>query len=469
MRSRSSNQVVGSHMYKALSAATAAFMLFGAAQAQNLVNEQVIEAAPRPLTAGAEDVQSFEDWVAANGAALTLKQGSTLDGRTLFAGSSPVRVSPMDPDYGKELAVAYERAWFQLQADFILKEYGRLVTKTVLDVSRDASTNKDEFPEIKPVDQENPTRMGQILDKTLTLMDKRLDKELAEQGVDPESIKIMTLSQKKKIFEDNLTKNIVREAFGSMRGLVPYRTRIFSKRGVNGVVNIVGIVGVQSEKTQQFARDIAMQRASAVRGTPKRIEDLLPENSSDYLDQVGLRFAYDESGRPMLISFGRWALNENKNWSPARYERELQIAKGTAEVIAQSWIVEFTSFRVTASSSDDIGSVQAEIVEQISSISNGSTSTETVRRDIGATIDKSFKKARGSATGKMAGMSTLKTWEQRDANGVMHVGTVVTWTQAQLDSVKSRSRMPESRRPSRGPSASFEDRSSRIINSEDDF
>jgi hypothetical protein len=300
-------------------------------------------------------------------------------------------------------------------------------------------------------------------------MDKRLDKELAEQGVDPESIKVMTLSQKKKIFEDNLTKNIVREAFGSMRGLVPYRTRIFSKRGVNGVVNIVGIVGVQSEKTQQFARDIAMQRPSAVRGTPKRIEDLLPENSSGYLDQVGLRFAYDESGRPMLISFGRWALNENKNWSPARYERELQIAKGTAEVIAQSWIVEFTSFRMTASSSDDVGSVQAEIVEQISSISNGSTSTETVRRDIGATIDKSFKKARGSATGKMAGMSTLKTWEQRDANGVMHVGTVVTWTQAQLDSVKSRSRMPESRRPSRDPSVSFEDRSSRIINSKDDF
>lgn len=455
-------------MRKKISTALLSSLVFGLSCAQSMVDEQTIDQSSKPVVvAKSDEAQSFNDWVAEKELALGQRQGISKGGTTVFAGSAPVRVPPSDPDYGKELAIAYERALFDLQADYILSVYGRLVSKTVLDVYRDASTNKDEFPAIQPGDEEKPGRIAQILDKTLTLMDKRLDNELIKQGVDPAKVNSMTLTQKKKTFEDSISKQVVRDAFGQMRGLVPYQTRIFSKQNANGVSTIVGIVAVQSQKTQQFAKDISLERDSLVRGKAKQLTDLLPEDNKGYLEQIGLRYAYDEKGHPMLISFGRWSLNENKNWSPARYEREMQLAQGTAEALAQSWIVEFTKFRVDVSQSDDTGSLQQEIAKQISTISSEGTSNERVREDISGAIDKVFKKGRGSASGKLAGMSVVKRWEQRDANGVMHVGSVVTWTQGQLDSTKPGGRKQSAR--DQHKKSIPEERSSRIVNSKDDF
>src|SRR5690606_1476923 len=94
-------------------------------------------------------------------------------------------------------------------------------------------------------------------------------------------------------------------AVHSMQGLVPVQTRIFTQDGPNGKAVVVGVIAVRSEKTLQFARDISRKQPSLVTGTPRSLTELLPPDPEGYLDEIGLRFAYDEQGRPMLLAYGR--------------------------------------------------------------------------------------------------------------------------------------------------------------------
>lgn len=416
--------------------------------------------------------QRFEDWVDEFEKRFGQRVGVASEGKTFFSGVANVRVSQNDPSFGKELALAYERAMFDLQADFVLQNYGRQVSRRLLGVMQDASTNAEQFDPVELKRAQDQGRVGALFDKALTLIDKRLDNELIKEGVPREKVAEMSVEQKKTTFRESLTKDIVTRAVRDMQGLVPVQTRIFTQSTVNGKVTRVGVIAVQSAKTRQFAQDLARQRPSLVKGEPNRLADLLPRNDREYLDEIGLRFSYDDRGRPMLLSYGRWSLAVAKDWSPARVMSATQIATEQARGLAESAIIEFMNTNIQVDRTQTVGSLSEEIARKVTRIDEGGVKGyEQTREQVGETIDKLVRNARSVAQGSLRGTSVVKRWEQTDENGVLHVGTVLTWTYAQLDNAQAIDAKPAAAQgtPQRSGPTQDESRSSRPVNRARDF
>lgn len=435
----------------------------------------VIAAGDADADTGLNKSMSFEEWVEAFEKQFQVNIGRSNAGRLFFSGSAPVRVGPLDPNYGKELAVAYERAIFDMQADFVLQTYGKLQSSKRLEFFEDSSTNKDQFPPLEIQKAQQDGRLGSVFEKALTLMGKKLDAELIKQGVPQNSVSRMSVEQKKSTYKDNFTKEILRTAVRSMNGLVPVQTRIFSEQTQNGKNFVVGIIAVQSEKTRQFAKDMALKRPTKVRGEAVDLAALLPEKKGEYLNELGLRFAYDEKGRPMLLSYGRWSVNVLPDWAPSRIGRAKQTAYETARALAESSIVEFMNTNIEISDQRTVGSLVEEIAKQVTHFEDGNKKGYDKTQDqVSETIDKVLKNAKADASGDLRGTSPVKRWEEVDQNGVMHLGVVVTWSYDQLENANSIERSNSPRNSSGGVnategSAKDESRSSRIINRKNDF
>ncbi|MEA1915934.1 MAG: hypothetical protein U9N42_00230 [Campylobacterota bacterium] len=59
-------------------------------------------------------VPSLTDWQREFEDKFNVKIGQTEDGKTFFFGESVVRVGPLDPAYGKELTLTYDKAMLNL-------------------------------------------------------------------------------------------------------------------------------------------------------------------------------------------------------------------------------------------------------------------------------------------------------------------------------------------------------------------
>lgn len=440
-------------------------------------SEQVVaNAAP----ANADDqvsAQTFQDWVDEFEAKFK-PIGDASNGVAFFSGQAPVRVSAMDPNFGQELALAYEKAMFDMRADFIMQTYGRMVSKSIREVYENGSSNKDEFDpvELEKAAEQGGDRLDVLLDKALNLADKALDNALIEQGVPAEDVQKMSVEQRKTNYKNNYRKEMVKTAFRSMQGLVPVQTRIFTNETSNGPVVIVGVIAVQSEKTRQFAMDISRKRPSSVQGEPKKLNDVLPDEKSKYLNEIGLRFSYDEAGRPMLISYGRYALSVAPDWKPARVYQSTQNATAIARTLAESGIVEFMNTSVQVTERTLTGSQEEDLVAKITHFESGKKTGEELQQTaIGETLSSLLKEGRSTASGDLRGTTVVKRWDLKDAanDKVIHVGAVVTWTYDQLNNanaIDAQGRGQSAQKPAAAAGAAgVPERASKTINKMSDF
>jgi hypothetical protein len=434
----------------------------------------VIAAGDADADTGLNKNLSFNDWVIAFEEKFQ-KIGQSKAGRLFFSGSASVRVGPLDPNYGKELALAYERAIFDMQADFVLLTYGKTQTSKRLEFFEDSSTNKEQFPPLEIQKSQQEGRLGSVFEKALTLMGKKLDAELIKQGVPQTAVSKMSIEQKKSIYKNNFTIENLKTAMRSMNGLVPVQTRIFTEETKNGKDFVVGVIAVQSEKTRQFAKDMALKRPTQVRGEAVDIAALLPEKKSEYLNELGLRYTYDEKGRPMLLSYGRWSVNILPDWAPSRIGRAKQNAYETAQANAERSIVDFMNTNFEILDQRTIGSLSEEIAKQVTNFEDGNKKGYDKTQDqVGETIDKVLKNTKADSRGDLRGTSPVKRWEEVDQNGVLHLGVVVTWSYDQLENANAieRSNSPmnsSGANAATAGSAKDESRSSRIINKKNDF
>ncbi|HUH87464.1 MAG TPA: hypothetical protein VL003_05360 [Pusillimonas sp.] len=419
--------------------------------------------------------ETFNDWVSKFEQQFQ-PMGVAAEGRSFFSGQAAVKGSAQDAAFGKQLAMAYEQAMFDMRADFVLQHYGRLKAQAIRSLYDDSSSNRDEFPEaeLESAAKSGGSRLESLLDKALTVVEKKLDSTLIEQGVPADEIQRISVDQKKTLYKDNLHKSIVKRAFHSMQGLVPVQTRIFTEDSGNGKAVVVGVIAVRSEKTQQFARDISRKRPSLVTGSPRALNDLLPADNSGYLDEIGLRFMYDEQGRPMLLSYGRTSVAIAPDWSPSRAFQARQNAQQQAQALAESGIVEFMNTSIQVEESNEVGSVEEEQLERITQFDSGKKGdVQDTRSQVAEAISIFAKSGRATAQGDLRGTSVVKRWEAKDENGVQHVGSVVTWTYSQLhnaNAIDAQGKNQQSVKAMGAPGPGVDQsRSSRMVNDRSDF
>jgi len=389
-------------------------------------------------------VENIEDWVSSFENDMGVTIGLAQKGRTFFSGSAVVNVNQLNSAYAKELTIAYEKALLDLQSNFILQTYGTMSTERILDTMSDDSTNANQFDRKEIEDAKK--NMKSLKDK-VSLIDKGLeliastsglDRLLTGQGSATSLIQDLTINQKKQLYKDNFKKEMIKKAVQNISGLVPIQTKVVSSQTDAGMATEIGIIAVMSEKTVQFAQDISKSRPTLVKGKPKRISDILPRSKKEYLNEFGLRYVYDEEGRPMLLSYGRWSvLKKSKNASKAL--KATKRAQSKARMFAESYIGEFMKTNIQVSEGATAESVSEEIASKMTKINSDGeeiASNESLD-EITETIDKSFKKVRAKSNFKLRGTSKIKTWKQKDENGILHVGTVVAWTYSQLENANN--------------------------------
>ena len=448
--------------------ALASLFLLQPVQAQDAVSESQISAAEADK---ALDRLSFGQWVKDFEKQFApIGRPDPATGRIFYKSKAVVRVPSNHPGYAKELVLAYEKAMLELQVAFILQNYGTITTKRISEFMSDDSESARKFDDSKAVNPVPPKSSGtkMDMDKLLADIDARVDQYLVRQGESREKISRMSVPEKKQLFRNNLIRETVKNAVQNMRGLVPVQTRLFTLSTSNGERTQIGIIAVQSEKTRQFAEDIRMQRTSMVKGSGKVIDEYLPKTDAELLNEFGFRFAYDENGHPMLISYGRWGV-ASESPDPTRHLMNVENAQRTAQTLAEAWIAEFAGTRLQVLDARIQGSVMEEIATRITHYENAEKiGTEDAIENIGNTIDKSLRSAKSDATISLKGTSEIKVWEEKDSSGQIHVGSIITWTAAQLTNSQAIERNGTAAGSNNGPSVK-DNRGSRVVNSKDDF
>jgi hypothetical protein len=437
--------------------------------------EAVLAAATQVSATDQVEVESYQSWV--SGLESKFRPVGQVDeqGRMFFAGQSTV-TNPNGANLGQQIAIAFDRAMIDMQAAYIMQTFGRIVSDVTRERLSDSSTNRDniepaELP--KTCQSGGGDKIAMLFEKTLQVADKTLDNKLIEQGVPADQVQRSSVEQKKAIYKNNLIRDIARRAISSMQGLVPVQTRIFTEKGTNGTRMTVGVFAAQTQKTMDFALDMARKMPTKVTGEPQKLADILPKNDTGFMGELGLRFTYDEKGRPMLISFGRTSITVTPDMSPGEEGEMESIAKELAKSLAEASISEFMNTSVAVNSKTSQGEFAEKLVTQTTNLINCSPkSVDTNKAKIDEVISTFSQNIKTRSTGSLQGTSTVRTWVIKDERGGgRQVGSVVTWTYSQLENVKKIEAQTTNRGSSGGSAGNVNgsSTSSRIINKLNDF
>lgn len=369
----------------------------------------------------------IEDWAEVVREKFKFDNFGEQDGKFLIFAKQTVSLTPLDPQFGDALINAFDKGMMNLQEKYLMIRFGKTTVDKVKTFYQNTSTDAKNI-ELPKVDPTFFNKIVMLLDKSLDVSISKLDQQLIEMGVDPEEIKKMPETVKKDTFKDKFIKNTMRSASGSIAGLIPVQTKlIIDKKGKA----VIGIVAIASHKTIQIAKDISLQRKTQISGKGKSLKTLLPEKNEDFLGVMGARLAYDLDGTPVIISygFGSYSPNEGDDYINDELRNE---AKESAIANADAQIAELINGRMNAKSERQRGEEIRKYVER-----EVKPNSDTVEKPIKNIINITNKYAKSSASMKLQGVSTLKTWRHTIPNSkVKMVGAVRVWKYSTLESVK---------------------------------
>ncbi|MDA7817975.1 DUF4339 domain-containing protein [Sulfurimonas sp.] len=394
--------------------------------AQADVNEQNEMSDPKTVpTPSASD--SVEDWSEDVLAKFGLSSFGEHNGKFVLFAQQSVSLKPTDPQYGDSVINAFDKAMMNLQEKYIMVRFGQSTVEKVRSMYSDRSTNAKqiELPEIKPGFLGKALAM---LDKGMQFAEAKLDQELIGMGVSPEDIHAATPKEKKDLFRDKFVKNNIRKASGSVAGLVPVQTTIIRDSSGN---TVIGLVAVASPKTLQIAKDITLQRESIIRGNGKDISSLLPSSNKEYLGTMGVRLVYDLDGSPAIMSYGMGSYVPDSGDDYINDELKVE-AKNAAIANADAQIAEMINGRMNAKNERKNGEETRKYVER-----EMKPDSDTIEKTIKNIIKTTSKNSKSSASAKLQGISTAKTWRYTSKSGLKMVGAVRVWKYSTLKSINS--------------------------------
>lgn len=384
------------------------------------------------------------------------------NGKFIMFASQSVSLKPTDPQYGDALINAFDKAMMNLQEKYIMIRFGKSTVEKVRSFYSDRSTNAKEI-KLPPVNKDFMSKTLMLLDRGFEFANKKMDSELIKLGVDPESLKKMPEVKKKDLFRDKFIKNNIRKASGSIAGLVPVQTTLI--RDSKGRT-VIGIVAVASPKTIQISKDITLQRKSIIKGKGKDISSLLPKSSKEFMATMGTRLVYDLDGTPAIMSYGMGSYVPDSGDDYINDELKAE-AKNAAIANADAQIAEMINGRMNAKNVRKNGEETRKFVEK-----EMIAGSDTVEKTIKNIIKTTTKNSKTSASAKLQGISTVKTWRYTSRKtGLKMVGAVRVWKYSTLAAVNSFNKPKPRVQKSNNRSQSFSDfqSSSAPVNTMDDF
>ncbi|RLJ18514.1 hypothetical protein DJ031_11030 [bacterium endosymbiont of Escarpia laminata] len=395
------------------------YPLGGMASESQADAEMEAASAPDPYVDPAMEVEAAFNRFFSEGFGKSLQQ--RMAAGELYVGKTwaEVQVAPQNSQWPKYRVMAYESALSDAENGYLMSLSAKIKSEKVRSYFAD---NSGEVPDFDDSLWRDQNKVARIIDKMLTLTEGRLDKALEELGIDPEEYGKTPKSQRHDLFKDALTKSSVKEAMGSLAGLVPVQT--FEAQNKSGE-HVIGVVVVASQKMRQFAHEIGTRRGKLTANEAKKgrpVHDVVAGDAALLIDQFGIRRLYDEHGYPVLISYGQWG-NAYRGDNKRQARRQRAAALDQARMQADQQIAMFVAGKAMVTEESTVG----QIVEQYVDVHKDGYKEE---QEVSRIVDELNKRSRAKANVRLSGLADVYSWTQPHPVYPEHelIGVVRLWS-----------------------------------------
>lgn len=266
-----------------------------------------------------------------------------------------VEGSHSHPDWGKQRVLAFQRAMADIENNYIQFSGQQIASERLTEYFSDNAFEAEEFDWSA---SGNDAAWRRMFNKAVALTEAQLDNLLRESGVSPQDFDQMTAEQKQIEFRDSIQREVSRESFGNLAGMITVRT--YEGFDEDGNYKVAVVSGV-SENMKQLAYQIQHSRGDIAPSSDRRdtLTPILSRTAEQMVMDYGIRRLYDENGYPVLVSFGQWAVSYQGEDS-RRVDRHRDAAYRQAEIQADAALAEFIRSRATYADSSEIASVYEE-------------------------------------------------------------------------------------------------------------
>lgn len=300
--------------------------------------------------------------------------------------------APIDhPQYLSSRANAYDKAMLSAWAE-IRKFVGQEVSANAKSAYQEAAGGIADQTQ-----KETPTQA-----KAKALVNGLLDKSLEKLGIDPKSA---TPEQKEKaISTEEFSKQMSTVASGPIIGVQTYAT--YEGRG-GGKGYQIAVVAIWSDKLQRMAESMLTLSAMPAGVPGKSIKDWIPADENELMTTFGVQMVSDESGNPVLLSYGQSS-------SISESSRSVDAAYSKAQMEALASLRFFAGAQAKAREDYD----KAESTQEFADATKTYESSESFKQTIEAVAPPQ----------KFSGVSKFKTWScVHPITKKKILGTVIQW------------------------------------------
>ncbi|WP_457755131.1 DUF6844 domain-containing protein [Thermovibrio ammonificans] len=382
----------------------------GAAAAQNgdpQLTQTVKEVVQAEVTEVNDDVagdlnKKIEEFAKKQGVVF----GENVGGKIFVYSIQTVQRGVDDPYFGMARIAAYERAWLDAQKQIAEHLMEKISTETYRKIFSDLSSNADKV---------NLTNFEVFKAKIAGLTDAALNKALRALGVDPDKFGHLTIEKKRKLLEDSIIKEVVKQTRAELTGTVILQT-FEGKKNDNYAV---AVIAMYSPKLKALARAIARREKPPFTGKVGHpIDYYIPKDLNRLLSTWGVRVVIDQNNLPALISFGQYSYRSGA--TGLLKERYRSYAYNQASLLADSYISEFLNSYITSMERSRTGELYNENVV----FRNGDTFEEAAN----VIVNQMWSEIKRKSHSRVVGVVTKERKLLRLPSGQEVAVVVKVWT-----------------------------------------
>ncbi|ABK45284.1 hypothetical protein Mmc1_2791 [Magnetococcus marinus MC-1] len=335
------------------------------------------------------------------------------------------------PQFTQSRDFAYAKALANVQAKFILKKQTESQAQIVSE-RYDASPASAEygFP-----NDDAGSRNIRIGDKSVKLVEAKLDNALRAEGVSEQEIRSASREKKVDLFRESLAHAAARRAFGAATGLIPVKS--FETVDCNGRAAVL-LVAVYSEKNRNFVNAILHSESivaapELASGVPfeTQVGNEIDDGSVVY--EWGIRKLYDSHGYPVLASYGQWGYAPHQGM-PKANERRKRSALTQADAGAYEQMTLFLDSQANFSNETS----SSEFANSFVRVTETAEGVQKTEEEVSEIVTKSIESFRTKGKVKLAGLSNPIHWDlaypHKGAQARV-VGSVLYWSPHAEDAI----------------------------------
>lgn len=337
--------------------------------------------------------KSADEYIAKKG----WQQGLNAGGRYVAIVSSTIDVSPSDKNFQLYRINAYNKAMLDAKA-----EVAKYFSQEISTRAKNILSEPESAESIKAKAEAEAGISPSIIDKTMALVNKKLDNALEKEGITLESKKAEPIIE--DLMNESSYKNFIKSIAKSQVGVL-ITSKIFEQDGE------IAVVAYYSDNTKLLAGAINgrgdVPKVKPRKGEP--IRDWIKKlKLSQLYSSMGIQMTSDEDGNIVILSYG-----QSKARSKSATSKNMAYEKAVLE--ADQYIRNFAGETVVYAG-------EKEMMEN---------SKEYLDNAVEMALDDSMKKKIETQADalKISGISTIRSWSITDPRSDSIIcGVVRMWS-----------------------------------------